>query len=137
MVTKRISFPNHSPPQQPYPKHNSLIQNRISHHLLLPRCCSTDSSYEILEAPNNLFNTIEVSPEMLTDHLPDTLVTLLKDLQPLDVSAGDDIQTSALGMTFSVSAQDDIQCQATALRMTFSVSVSDDIFQRIEIAFQN
>jgi len=64
---------------------------RSTGHLQNVKCCSTDSSYEILEAPNNLFNTIEVSPEMLTDHLPDTLVTLLKDLQPLDVSAGDDI----------------------------------------------
>lgn len=53
-------------------------------------CCTTYSGnqYEVLNAPNTLFDTIPVAPEMLSDHLPDTLVNLLKDLQPLDVIAG-------------------------------------------------
>lgn len=56
-------------------------------------CCSSYSGahYDVLSAPNNVFDTIPVSPEMLTDHLPDTLVYLLKELQPIDVSPGSHI----------------------------------------------
>ena len=56
-------------------------------------CCSSYSGahYDVLSAPNNVFDTIPVAPEMLTDHLPDTLVYLLKELQPIDVSPGSHI----------------------------------------------
>lgn len=53
-------------------------------------CCSGYSSahYDVLMAPNTVFDTIPVAPEMLSDHLPDTLVHLLKELvQPIDITA--------------------------------------------------